>query len=527
MDSPAPRIGSSYARVTAAVVLAILAAVPAASARAAAPPAQAFAPAFAASASIQHYHYRYGPLSIGPGHNLIQLGPYVQKPTIPGYVIGIRPNLVRSDGSVPPVDEIHLHHGVWVNLSRQDATSRLPERFFASGEEKTYLTLPSGYGYPVRPSDNWLINYMVHNLTPNPEVVYITYDIDFVPASSALAHRMKPVRPIWMDVRNGYTYPVFNAQRADGRNGLFTYPNDAVNPYGNGPPLNEWKVDRPGTLVMTAGHLHPGGLYDDLELVRPGATVAAARAGHPVPGAVAHSVRIFRSQAHYWDPNGAVSWDLSMSRASDNWRVRVRRGDILRVSTTYTTAQASWYDSMGIMVVYMADDRSGVDPFKHAVPLSGPITHGQLPDATHFGGLPQSLPDPATLAPQTIANNVVDIRDFSFTPGDQALSAPLDDPPTIKQGQQLTFVNDDASQQILHSITACRQPCTRSTGASYPIADGPVDFDSGNLGTGPAGFTAASNQTSWQTPADLPPGTYTFFCRIHPFMRGSFRVVAG
>jgi plastocyanin len=485
------------------------------------------APAYAANSAIQHYHYRYGPLSIGPGHNQIQLGPYVRKPTIPGYVIGIRPNLIRTDGSVPPVDEIHLHHGVWVNLSRRDATSNLPERFFASGEEKTYLTLPSGYGYPLKPSDNWLINYMIHNLTPNPETVYITYDIDFVPANSPLGRRMKAVRPIWMDVRNGYAYPVFNALRANGHNGRFTYPNDAVAPYGSGPPLNEWKVDRPGTLVMTMGHLHPGGLYDDLEVVRAGASVAGAGARRPVAGAVPHSVRLFRSVAHYWDPHGPVSWDLSMSRAPNNWRVRVKPGDVLRVSTTYTTQNASWYDDMGIMVLYMADDRSGVDPFRRAVPQSGPITHGQLADATHFGGLPQSLPDPAALAPQTVANNIVNIRDFSFTPGDQALSSGLNDPPTIAQGQQLTFVNDDASSQILHSITACLQPCTRSTGASYPLADGPVDFDSGNLGTGPPGLTAASNQTSWQTPSNLPPGTYTFFCRIHPFMRGSFRVVPG
>jgi len=27
-----------------------------------------------------------------------------------------------------------------------------------------------------------------------------------------------------------------------------------------------------------------------------------------------------------------------------------------------------------------------------------------------------------------------------------------------------------------------------------------------------------------ETPQDLPSGTYTYFCRIHPFMRGAFRV---
>ena len=29
---------------------------------------------------------------------------------------------------------------------------------------------------------------------------------------------------------------------------------------------------------------------------------------------------------------------------------------------------------------------------------------------------------------------------------------------------------------------------------------------------------------TWQTPKNLPVGTYTYFCRIHPFMRGAFRV---
>jgi plastocyanin len=27
-----------------------------------------------------------------------------------------------------------------------------------------------------------------------------------------------------------------------------------------------------------------------------------------------------------------------------------------------------------------------------------------------------------------------------------------------------------------------------------------------------------------QTPPTLPPGRYSYFCRIHPFMRGVFKV---
>jgi hypothetical protein len=62
------------------------------------------------------------------------------------------------------------------------------------------------------------------------------------------------------------------------------------------------------------------------------------------------------------------------------------------------------------------------------------------------------------------------------------------------------------------------------TGIAYPLADGPVRFDSGNLGFGPAGMTAAAQRARWRTPKRLRAGTYTFFCRVHPFMRGAFRV---
>ena len=76
----------------------------------------------------------------------------------------------------------------------------------------------------------------------------------------------------------------------------------------------------------------------------------------------------------------------------------------------------------------------------------------------------------------------------------------------------------------MHTITACKAPCNRTTGIAYPLANGPVDFDSGNLGFGPPGMTAAANRDTWKTPRTLKPGTYTYFCRVHPFMRGAFKV---
>ena len=60
----------------------------------------------------------------------------------------MRPNLKTASGAVPPTYKLHLHHGVFINRARRTATSPgLPERFFATGEEKTIFMMPTPYGY--------------------------------------------------------------------------------------------------------------------------------------------------------------------------------------------------------------------------------------------------------------------------------------------------------------------------------------------------------------------------------------------
>ena len=46
--------------------------------------------------------------------------------------------------------------------------------------------------------------------------VYLTYDVDFVPATSPQASGMKAVHPIWLDVQNGKVYPVFDVLKGSG-----------------------------------------------------------------------------------------------------------------------------------------------------------------------------------------------------------------------------------------------------------------------------------------------------------------------
>jgi hypothetical protein len=466
----------------------------------------------AASNGVEHLHFAAGPYLVKPGANLILTDTSdVPKPTVNGFMTRVAPNLhyARANGkccgTIPRVGVIHLHHGVWLTDGAAGEGAGKPQLgglypFMASGEEKTIYKLAPGYGYPVGSTDHWLLNYMIHNLRRKPAKVYITYDIDFIPDSSPAARGITPVHPIWMDVEDHHLYPVFNVYRHSGRGGKFTFPDMAKNPYRNGPQLNELTVDHPGTLVATAGHLHPGGLHDELDLIRAGARDASTTPRGRQP----HSVRLFRSSAHYFDKRGPISWDMAMTATTNSWRPHVDAGDVMRVSTTYETKRASWYESMGIMVVWEAwDDQSGldpftgvrdtkahvaagVDPFAHTVNETGRITHGHLAENNHHGGTAWLTIDPNTL--RSCKTRTVQIAGFTYSPGDLEAAGGQRCAPSARQGQSVTFHNGDASplspgrpgiapstaymDSIFHTITACQDPCGLDTGISYPLANG-------------------------------------------------------
>src|SRR4051812_24767717 len=125
------RVGALYAALSAIAVMG------AASPSAAQTPLPETGSTTPLGSDVQHLHYKYGPIHVTPGQTLILPAPVtIEKPAYDGYVPRIRPDLVRSEGSVPPVDVIHLHHGVFLNLSRGDATSGGTggQRMFATGE---------------------------------------------------------------------------------------------------------------------------------------------------------------------------------------------------------------------------------------------------------------------------------------------------------------------------------------------------------------------------------------------------------
>ena len=588
--------------------------------------------------ACQRLRFAYGPLAVKPGQNDVLLGPItVEKPQRDGYITRFRPNLVRSDGTVPPVEQVHLHHGTWISVPDYGIGP-----FFASGEEKTIAPFPKGYGMPVKTTDQWTLLYMVHSAVQQPLEVFITYDIDFVPDAKAKELGMKAAYPIWNDVRPS-GYPVFNVQRDfGGGQGTCTWPSEKCaefDPYGKqivgqgkpgngkgedlklpakGKQLGKTKNFTGGTLIGMGGHVHPGGLQNEIDLVRPGrqptvlrypATkkrravrkrkgargrkAARKRARRCATGrrkkargqrgraaarkrkkarrrcvrrgkteVVGDATRIYTGQPIYWDwndpskPGGPPnSWDHSMRVIGlPYWGVRVEPGDVLRSNATYDTSYQSTYENMGIAVGLLVPNdpngtpnAPGVDPFTTLKDRSdgcksrgikanpprlcdkGIATHGHLKENANHSG-PGGTWNAATGSP---ANTGVTIADFLYEPGDLSTLS-MTGVPTVPLGSRLRFTNVDG-HTIYHTATSCAFPCLGPTGAAFPLADGKtslgrsLDFDSSELGIGPPYIGPAKNELDWDLPVTeeegFQPGeVVTYFCRIHPSMRGAFEV---
>jgi plastocyanin len=519
----------------------------------------------ASYADMTTYSCRTDAIPIYPGQNLNLIGltktcPNAQAISGPGdtsvfntnaqgYVTRFKPSMVeiQDDGSLttPSVWDLHLHHVVWAG---PDGPT------FASGEEKTNPKLPQGYGFKTAGNANWALNYMIHSLNADSgRQIYITWEIDWVPAASPSGAAMHTASIQWMDVAGfPQLYPVFDAERGfdnDG-DGEYVFPDDvptdpAMPGYEERPkisPAGSWTVPAGGrTLVFGAGHLHPGGTHVDLQVARDlgdAGTVAGDDPGEIRP--------LFRSDAKYYEPAGAVSWDVSMEATRPDWRVKLKPGDVLSINATYDVRKASWYESMGILplAVTTFNDPAAKDPFDDDAAVramydeGGILTHGRLPENIDFKANKDiKLPDPRKLKRKgNVPKSGLVIDGFGYSLGGysafRGFPTKLMRPPVIQPGQSVTFTNAEAlpemsdTEQVWHSVTSCSAPCNKGSGIGYPLARGQIKFDSGQLGYGTGASTEVTTGSNvYTTPPLTKPGkTYTYFCRIHPFMRGSIRV---
>ncbi len=539
----------------------------------------------------------FGPIWTKPGQDDVLIQPVtIEKPLYDGYLVRFKPNMVDALGQTPPVEQLHLHHGTWLNV----APSYGSGPWFATGEEKTIGTWPYRYGLRVGQRDSWLFLHMVHNATAQTFPVWVTYDLDFIPAAkgSAIQPDGRPLitntKGIWLDVGGGkfhdktenyFLNPIFNVQKGYGSGGtdalgrptgICRWPDQNCAGFNSNGNLSaqqgvnvsdevagkDFKIPdgflgptKKGTLVVMGGHVHNGGLRTEVELVRDG---------------VSRPINI--SEAYYWmddpvqDRIGAppISWDYSQtgSTLDYGWAVNVQEGDILRLNGVYETDIASWYEQMGIVMTWVVPGGApeGIDVFapettinagipSEAVTPKGPdgvplvadcvannagqagpdqlclrgqLTHGQVPSSGNHG-FTQSSFDWRTVS-DGLHLNEVPIGGFSYGLTEQGVAG-FAGVPYVNLGEKIAFHNADTADYMWHTVTRCAAPCDGPTTVDYPIANGGsgpndvMDFDSTQLGVG----TGPTQRTSWAfTPTET--GTFTFFCRVHPSMRGVFRV---
>ena len=278
---------------------------------------------------------------------------------------------------------------------------------------------------------------------------------------------------MFLDSRGIRAYPVFDVHRgAGGRDGRYTFPRESKQP---GYTLNRYRVPEDGELVGAAGHLHPGGLWTDLVLER------GRRSG------CGCSAR----DAKYFEPAGAVSWDVAMEVTPPDWRVGGQARRHPRRCRRRTTPSA----------------RRGTRRWGSCRPRSTPAGRGPDPFVVerrlHGRGharAPAREPQPRrrVLRPAPTRGGCCRRRrrrsarsrstGFLYGRGDllrdRHAAAPADDP--ARRHAEVRQPRRAGEGSCTRSPRA-RRPATRTTGIAYPLANGKVRFDSGNLGFGPRG----------------------------------------
>jgi hypothetical protein len=264
---------------------------------------------------------RYGPFTVPAGtatapgmlHNAVKLA--VARPCVDCYITSFTPDLVNSGGTSVNMDTgPMLHHAVLFSQFRSDATCRgtalglAGERFFASGNERTRIGFPTGYGYRVRWYDSWNLLADLMNHSELSQTVYVQVTYRYRPAWESV----KGVRPVWLDID----------QCGDSEYEI---------PAGYSETTRDWSVNVPGNVVSAAGHVHGHGVAVE--------ATNESRGGQ----------LICRSDATLGpDPHEVIS----MGTCVDDPVARVRSGDVVRLRSIYNSTHAA-NDVMGIMLLYI------------------------------------------------------------------------------------------------------------------------------------------------------------------------------
>jgi plastocyanin len=375
--------------------------------------------------------------------------------------------------------------------------------------------------------------YMLHNKTAQNLLTYVVLDVTFKHGTLEQLNATGRPHHNLAGVLFGRTFNVKREPKGDGK-----YETTKDHPRG----AIQWTATTNGTMIGTGSHLHPGGKRVVVENM--GSKERPCPNDHRGYGGtqLLHSDALFR--------NALYSEDFQMEVTRPSWRAPIRKGDRIRITGVYENKNYAWYAVMTHEGIYIDEQQApkgrckpylvGKDAKRRVRPRLAKGKRGKPrrldpvagvpnrpwshhPDSfcgRRFGADPCEPPFQDTRAPGPIARQVA-IAGFVYMPGDRGASGEMGRPPTVRKGNSLTFVNADQQANIRHTVTTCRWPCNGRYVANYPWADG--RWDSGTLGYDP--IDGGEHNPAAATPKDLPVGKYAYFCRIHPWMRGEFRVV--
>ena len=273
---------------------------------------------------------RYGPTTVNANsqvHNQVNLN--APAPCTNCYITDIVPNLIYDgDANNPTGSSANLsngammHHFVLINPARPDPVcptgvqGQLGERFFAAGNERTHMHLPSPYGYynPAGQNTWTLITHLVNKSNVQKKLslqVYFKYrsagDTAFPPPAEA--------KPLWLDVDgcgdSEYTIPT-----------------------GYSDTHSSWTSNVSGKMIAVSGHLHDVDITDatpcDIHCPEQGGGIAVSAElvggspdyygpvppNNPPPSDLAGTT-LCRAEGYYGTPFGGTQWKGHLDTMSE------------------------------------------------------------------------------------------------------------------------------------------------------------------------------------------------------------------
>ncbi len=525
----------------------------------------------------------YGPFSIPPGQDMNRLT--LELPVHGGFITSVAPQLFDAEsGTVPTNQQMHIHHAHWFEPSTDPNEEYYTLNLawvFGTGEERTKGTFndrsavePDGpqYGIWVNAGAPQALIYMIHNKEAVAQNVYVALDVSFVygAADAIKAKDSCGALEAGETCRAGQDFHAVNGRLwgttfdvprepiDQGGDGIYVHPIDIPADHPTRRDTDHlgrfFTASHDGLLVGGAGHLHPNGREVIVANLGPeGSACEADLDGDGLPG-----ITLFRSHKIEQVPDAfPASEEYQMGATKHGFRAPIREGDRIAQFAIYANDHYASYGAMSFAGLYI--DRQQ-PPAPRDSPCSLENTAPVLLEGDPVGGSPiettwnrnwdYEAPHcdvPGAPACETELTNVADsipaaavhIANFLYTPGDRALAGDLGAPVQVAKGNKLLFINEDAALGIRHTITGCAWPCNGKYVANYPHPDGL--FDSGKLGNidpidnggviadpnSPIGYGIAPDMMpAWELDTtELDEGLYSYFCRIHPWMRGAIEVV--